>query len=440
MWFLTHFLGDGDDYLIGVTLPSGHSLSALVYVDHNLGTVVKDAFVIPESLEDLAIKVGTTMTDPDQSLTRTDPAAARAQVESAIEHGARLYPPLESESWPACRPLVEWMVRMLPAGGAAPDRKEWTPEETDAVVTDFFGSPYGAPIDGPAERGLLDSVLWFSTSYADRRSVPLEFGDRRTPAGRLGPAQDHGRPAYLTKLPDLLRAYIRYCHDRQGIRADLTADTLAAVDLYEPEYQRAIRTDRLQGPAALLAGMFPTGDDEDPTVPEIMLESLDRTVGGRIQLMSLDADPLPDEDFEWSGVPDDIAPVVRQVLDLCDGCADQLFEVEHRTAMRRFLSRSAVGDPAIFRRKASPARAAAAVAWVIGRANDSVRNDGLTVQELLGHFGVSGSVSQRAEPLLRANGVDPHRLYGTMNLGAPDLLTSTRRAAIIADRDRYLSD
>ena len=64
VWFLTHIQGDGDDYLLGVTLPSGHSLSALVYVDHNLGTVVKDAFVIPETLEDLAIKVGTTMTDP----------------------------------------------------------------------------------------------------------------------------------------------------------------------------------------------------------------------------------------------------------------------------------------------------------------------------------------------------------------------------------------
>jgi hypothetical protein len=39
VWFMTHVLGDGDDYLIGVMLPSGHAVSALVYVDHNLGTV-----------------------------------------------------------------------------------------------------------------------------------------------------------------------------------------------------------------------------------------------------------------------------------------------------------------------------------------------------------------------------------------------------------------
>ena len=47
VWFLTHVLGDGDDYLFGVVLPTGDALSTLVYVDHNMGSVVKDAFVVP---------------------------------------------------------------------------------------------------------------------------------------------------------------------------------------------------------------------------------------------------------------------------------------------------------------------------------------------------------------------------------------------------------
>lgn len=137
-------------------------------------------------------------------------------------------------------------------------------------------------------------------------------------------------------------------------------------------------------------------------------------------------------------VADDIRPVVKEVLDSCDRCADELLDVEHRTAMRRFLSRAAAGDPAAFRRKASPIRCAAAVAWVICRANDIAGAywSGLTVHDLLAWFGVKGSMSQRAEPLLRANGVDPHSLFGSMDLGAPDLLTSTRRRQIIAQRDR----
>ena len=109
--------------------------------------------------------------------------------------------------------------------------------------------------------------------------------------------------------------------------------------------------------------------------------------------------------------------------------------------MRRFLSRAAVGDPAAFRRKASPDRGAAAVAWAVCRANDTVGAtwSPLSVQELLAWFRVKGSVSQRAEPLLRANGVDPHRLYGTMELGAADLLTSKKRREIISKRDRWMS-
>lgn len=444
VWFLTHVLGDGDDYLFGVKLPSGHALSALVYVDHNLGTVVKDAFVIPEPLEDLALTVGTTIDDPDQSLTRTDPANARAVMETAIDHGSRLYPPLESDSWPMCRPLVEWMLRMLPSGGVAPEPKEWSEEAKAAISADFFASPYGEPLDREDERSLLDSVLWFGTGYATGDpfrwspvSVEMLLAD-------WFPRKIIAETSYLAKLPDLLRAYIRYCHDRQGIRASLTEETLAAVDEYEPEYQRVIRSARAQGPAALLAGMFPmpTGGEEDLSTGDILLEGLDRKVGGRFALQNLDDQPLPDEPFEWAGIADDVRPVIREVLAHCDRCADELLDVEHRTAMRRFLSRAAVGDPAAFRRKASPARGAAAIAWVICRANDTVGAywSGLSGQDLLAWFGVKGSVSQRAEPLLRANGVDPRKLYGSMDLGAPDLLTSKRRTAIIASRDRWMSN
>jgi hypothetical protein len=58
-----------------------------------------------------------------------------------------------------------------------------------------------------------------------------------------------------------------------------------------------------------------TGDPDHPSISEIVLESLDRSVGGRLQLMALDVEPLPDEPFEWAGVPEDIRPVVQQVLD-----------------------------------------------------------------------------------------------------------------------------
>ncbi len=65
----------------------------------------------------------------------------------------------------------------------------------------------------------------------------------------------HLAPDAEAAAPELLRALIRYAHRERGIRPGLTADTLAAVDEWEPDYQRVIRSPRPQGPAALLAAM-----------------------------------------------------------------------------------------------------------------------------------------------------------------------------------------
>jgi hypothetical protein len=62
----------------------------------------------------------------------------------------------------------------------------------------------------------------------------------------------------------------------------------------------------------------------------------------------------------------------------------------------------------------------------------------LTVEELLDWFGVKGSMSSRAEPMLRALGVDPVDRVGSMNLQAADLLTSERRREIIDDRNLWI--
>ncbi len=441
VWFMTHVLGDGDDYLLGVTLPSGHPLSALVYVDHNLGTVVKDAFVVPEPLEDLAIKMGTLIEDPDQTLTRTDPAAARAVMEAAIDDGSRLYPPLTSDSWPMCRPLVEWMLRMLPTGGVAPELKEWSQEEIAAISAEFFASPFGAPLDRDAERDLLDSVLWFATSYATADpwrwspvTVEMLLAD-------WFPRKVIAESSYLAKLPNLLRAWIRYCHDRNGIRADLTAETLAAVDEYEPEYLKLIRGDRQKAMAGLAEAIVESARVKHLSDEEIHLEYIADEVGGVNALNALDADPLPDEEFDWTGIPDEVHSTVQGILDECDACADAVLDVEHRTAMRRFLAKAARNDPKLFRRKGSPVRGAAAVAWVIATANRTVGSyrSPVSSKDLLAHFGITGSVSDRAQTLIRAAGIDLRLTYGSLRVGDPALLVSRRRRELVDERDRTLA-
>jgi len=112
-----HVLRDGDSVVIGVRLPSGHELSAVVYIDHNLGTLVKDAFVVSEPIDDLIDFMRPKGDDPDTTWTDIAPADARARIADAIEIGAITIPPFVTDTWPACRPLVEWMTALLPEGG-----------------------------------------------------------------------------------------------------------------------------------------------------------------------------------------------------------------------------------------------------------------------------------------------------------------------------------
>lgn len=438
----SHVLGDGDNVIVGARWPGGQELSALVYVDHNLGTVVKDAFVVDQPIAELVALFERTVTEPGTSFTDLDLAEAGAKIAGPIEAGLRLWPPLESDTWPMCRPLVEWLVRSMPAGGSGWQRREWTDEERQQLADDFFSSPYGSELDDPERRFLLEPLLWFGTDYANGDPLRWSSVSVELLLADWVPRKIVAEAAYLTGLPDLLRAFIAYAHDRAGIAAELTEHALAAIDEYEPAYQQVIRSPRLQGPEALLAaaGLLDHGLDEDAgsSYEEIMLNSMARAVGGREALDAIDDEPLADDPFDWSHLPDDIHGRVTEVLTLVDTCCEEMFDTEYRTACRRLLADVAAGDPAIFRRAAAAHTAAAAVCWIIGKANSvfGAWGAGLEVQDLMAYFGVKGSVSQRAQTMLKACGIDPYQ-YGGMDLDSPRYLVSEARATLIARRNQY---
>src|SRR5260370_37534084 len=111
----THVLGDGDSVLLGARLP-GHELTAVIYLDHNLGTVVKDAFPAPSPISEVAERLREAADDPDLRLGDISLADARARVAEAIEVGAIMVPPRETETWPASPPRTQWLLRLLPGG------------------------------------------------------------------------------------------------------------------------------------------------------------------------------------------------------------------------------------------------------------------------------------------------------------------------------------
>ncbi|MEA2685720.1 MAG: hypothetical protein QOE93_915 [Actinomycetota bacterium] len=446
---MVHVLGDGDDVMVGVRLPEGRELTVLVYIDHNVGTLVKDAFIVPGPIAELVEFMRAKSDNPDTEWRDLDLADARSRIVEAIDVAAITFPPFESDTWPVCRPLVEWVARHLPEGGRGYERPEWDDAALDAVTCRFFASPFGAALDDGDHRGLLESILWFASGYGP--GDPLRWSPVAVEILLADwiPRKIVADARYLSKAPRLLRAFIRFCHDERGIRPALTEETLDAVDEWEPDYQRTIRSPRLQGPEALLAavGALDPGDpwlleDEEPaSFQEYMLDSLRSAVGGEDALIALDAEPLPDEAFAWDGIPADVHERVTEVLGLVDRCCESMLDVECRTACRRFLARAASGDPGVFRRKARSDTTAAAVVWIVGKANDlfSQGAGGLLVKDLMAHFGLhQGGVSQRATSLLKAGGFPTDHYLG-MDLGSAALLVGSRRSQIIARRERFLA-
>ena len=429
---MLNVLRDGDDIVIGVHLPGNRRLSALAYIDHNMGTVVKDAFILDQPLDDVIdawheINAQSGAEAADTTVTELSLADARARITAAVDAGASTFPPFESESWPMCRPLIEWIVSMLPEGGTDYERPEWSEDQLAGLTEAFFGSAFGRPLDDDDHRSLLESILWFGTGYGP--GDPLRWSPVAVeilladwiPRKLVAPAD------FLAKVPEVLRGFIRFCHTERGIRAELTAETLAAVDQWEPDYQNAIRAHGVE--PAWYTGVNPA---------TAMLGLMAETVGGAGALDRLGTEPLPDEPFDWSGIPEDIVARVDAVRELVDGCCDALFDVEYRTASRRFLARVAAADPSIFRGRSLARTIAATVCWVVRGANDAFPLEGGTVvlvKEIMAYFGVSGSMPTRAEPMLKALGLDWS--LGSLALNDAALLVSAERAEIVLLRDAY---
>lgn len=433
---LSHVLGDGDNVFIGARNDDGDEFTFLVYIDHNLGTLVKDAFASDLPLESLMAHMQSTMPNDgrdEYTLIELDLADARAKVDEAIELASITYPPLETETWPAERSLLEAVVRQAPSGGTGYVRPEYSDEQLAELTEDFFRSEYGRGLDNPDHRFLFESILWFGTDYGP--GDPLRWSPPSVeillvdwfPRKVVAPADD------VRPLPALLRAFVRYSHGHRNIREDLTAQTLTAIDDFADEFQELISSTRRQGPEALLesVGALPPFDEADARlderqaeirrrmseleeleaagVEEIMLNAIRQQVGGAEQMEQLNDDPLPDEDPAWGRIPEDIHARVQQVLELCDRCCVELLDTdatdsagrhEHRTAARRLLTLVAAGDPAIFRRKGAANTAAGAICWIIAKGNSDQQ-------------------------------------FGGMNLGTPTLLTSTTRRELIDMRNKY---
>ncbi len=442
---MQHGQPDGENVIVGVQIPPRFGLTLVIYVDHNLGTLVKDAFCLAADMSGAIDDFqGVSAAHPElagPTFTPIDLADARARLLPAIALAAETVPPFESDSWPASRALIEWILRLAPSGGVGYQTQTWTEDERNALAARYFASPYARHLkagDRSDHAFLLDEVIAHGAEHATgdplhTSPVTVEIIMMTFASSVIAPIES------LAKLPALLRAYIAFAHAEQGLESELTEETLAAVDHWEPRYLAAI-----ESPTSMFDRLAAAGVDVGELLGRTAVDSarslLDRLaeeVGGRTQLDALTTKPLPDEPFHWARVRESDRARVEAVVAAADRACDTLLDVEHRTASRRLIAELAAAEPDVLH-KAKPEQVAAAVCWLVGRANDSLGgHHGPTVKELLRALGETQSPSQRAYGLLRAIGQPVPYGASVITLGNGRLLVSTRRRRLISTRDHY---
>ncbi|MDP5185126.1 hypothetical protein QOZ88_21040 [Blastococcus sp. BMG 814] len=230
---------DVDDLLVGVTVPGGGPLTAVVRVNNEFGAVATDGYVVGAPLDEVVGLLGET-DDPDLRVRDISPADARTRLTHALAEIALGPGWVTSEQLTEARPLVEWMLSLLPEGGQDTGLRELSEEELDGIAEAFLASPFGPAWARLELRPLVDDVL--TAGSANGIGDPLVWS-RKNVRGLLDLDRTALDPdvVHVERTPELLRDLIRYGHAERGLHPQLTADALSEVDARADAFQAALR-------------------------------------------------------------------------------------------------------------------------------------------------------------------------------------------------------
>lgn len=229
--------GPGDNILLGIDWDGGGSTTYVVYVDHTRGTVVRDAFPVPLTLdaaiaqfEEIAAGSGDAI-----ELEALDLAEARALVEEALSHGDGGIDP-ESDSWPASRPILAWLLSTMPEDlelAVARQTRELVDAHAD-VVEAFIDSTEAkrakVDIDSPADHQALMLIAGFggmATGASLMQWSPARIDEFLTYSLPTSVLVDE---AIARRLPVLFKAFVRWGSREAGGPKELEPQLTRAVD------------------------------------------------------------------------------------------------------------------------------------------------------------------------------------------------------------------
>ncbi|MHA3022958.1 hypothetical protein ACXPWS_22200 [Mycobacterium sp. BMJ-28] len=217
---LMEALGDCDQIMFGVRLVDGQELTCGVLIDHVKWSMASDVAVWPASMESVLARID--LASRDGRVVDMTPADARAWIEKGIENAIV---PRTVVKQPGCRAVARWLIAQLPTGGESFQREKHDWQAASELMDTFFESPTGKRFDSAEFGEVLESLMEMGTGD------PLRWSASRISfTMRDFPTDWEQQWETLLRVPALLRAFVPFAHSRSGIRAELTAETLAAID------------------------------------------------------------------------------------------------------------------------------------------------------------------------------------------------------------------
>jgi hypothetical protein len=246
---------DGGSVLIEFRAPGAEPHTVCVYVDHNMGGLVKDVFLAGPLAEIRGRIARHAPSHVSLSIRDLDLAEARARVEDALfmlDH--TLDPPVD-EDVRSMRALIEARMRLLPEGFELPDdRREITVEERGELLADFLGSPEGRRWRGDEDaEDVADLAIDFGADY--NHGGPLRWSPVVVEIFMTSwlARKVSGEGDFFVRVPDVLRDWVKYAGRRRGVPAGSLRQTVASVKRHRREMLDTVRDPEAWGPAKALA-------------------------------------------------------------------------------------------------------------------------------------------------------------------------------------------
>lgn len=246
--------GDGFGVYLEYDDPTSGVRSVGVYIDANMGGIVKDVIDGPP----LSMVRELAAAEPQIEIVTIDAAEARARVEAAFDLLDQAYDLELSDDIDDLRALAEQRFSLLPSGGSVPDvGHEMSDDERESLIEAFVGSPYYLGLPDEA-REIGETICEFAD---DIDGNPLRWSPVVVEIFLMHwmPNEVIADAEFFQGVPLVLRSWIRFAGERRGLDAGLVDETVRSVDQWIDEYEELVREPAAQGAAELLAAAVASG-------------------------------------------------------------------------------------------------------------------------------------------------------------------------------------